>query len=114
LYHQIEDQLRALILSGQLPEGTLLPSIRELAQDMACSIITIRRVYQDLEQEGILRTRQGMGTFVAQVGMPQREQFRKEAVLAKLGEAIEAGLRVGCTREELRELFEDALSQREE
>jgi GntR family transcriptional regulator len=114
LYHQIEDQLRALILSGQLPEGTLLPSIRELAQDLACSIITIRRVYQDLEHEGILRTRQGTGTFVAQVGTPQREHFRKEAVLAKLSEAIDAGLRVGCTNEELRRLFEEALSQREE
>lgn len=60
LYHQITVQLRALIVSRQLAAGTLLPSIRELAQQLKCSIITIRRVYQDLEAQGLLRTRQGM------------------------------------------------------
>lgn len=68
LYHQIETQLRSLIVSGQIEEGTLLPSIREFAGSLNCSVITVRRVYQDLENEGLLRTRQGTGTFVASVG----------------------------------------------
>lgn len=62
LYHQIETQLRSLIISGAITEGTLLPSIREFAGDLKCSVITVRRVYQDLENEGLLRTRQGTGT----------------------------------------------------
>jgi len=111
LYYQIEVQLRALILSGQLPEGTLLPSIREFAQELSCSVITIRRVYQDLENEGILRTRQGTGTFVASVGADVRESFRTDAVLAAMKEAVATGLRVKCTEEELRGLFEQALRE---
>lgn len=111
MYHQIEVQLRALILSGQLAEGTLLPSIREFASDLSCSVITIRRVYQDLENEGILRTRQGTGTFVAQVGEAQRERYRKEAVVEALRAAVRTGLSVHCTPEELRGLFEEALEQ---
>ena len=111
LYYQIEVQLRALILSGQLPEGTLLPSIREFAQELSCSVITIRRVYQDLENEGILRTKQGMGTFVASVGADVRETYRTDAVLAAMKEAVMTGLRVKCTQQELRDLFEQALKE---
>lgn len=72
LYHQIETQLRSLIISGVITEGTLLPSIREFAGDLKCSVITVRRVYQDLENEGLLRTRQGTGTFVSHVGLALR------------------------------------------
>ncbi|TXK76414.1 GntR family transcriptional regulator [Paenibacillus sp. N3.4] len=111
MYHQIEDQLRALILNGQLPAGTLLPSIREFAAELSCSVITIRRVYQDLENEGILGTRQGMGTYVAEVGDSRMEKYRYEAVSAALRAAVITGRRVHCTTEELRSLFEEALER---
>ncbi|MCR8643186.1 GntR family transcriptional regulator [Paenibacillus sp. N1-5-1-14] len=111
LYYQIEVQLKALILSGQLAEGALLPSIRELAQQLACSVITIRRVYQDLENEGILRTRQGTGTFVANVGQTARDNYRTDAVLTAMKEAILTGIRVKCTDAELEELFRAALQE---
>jgi GntR family transcriptional regulator len=101
LYHQIKEQLRALIISGQLKESSLLPSIREFAQQLSCSVITIKRVYQDLENEGLLRTRQGTGTFVASVGDGDREQYRYEAVYKSLKEAIQAGIRVQYTKDEL-------------
>lgn len=112
MYHQIEVQLRALILNGTLTEGTLLPSIREFAQDLSCSVITIRRVYQDLENEGILRTRQGTGTFVAQVGEVLRVQYRKDSVIEAMRVAVETGLRVSCSEEEIRQLFEEALQEK--
>lgn len=79
LYHQIENQLRSLIITGQLEEGTHLPSIREFAGALNCSVITVRRVYQDLENEGLLRTKQGTGTFVAQVEAGDRENYRLKA-----------------------------------
>ena len=109
MYHQIEVQLRALILSGSLPKGTLLPSIREFAQDLSCSIITIRRVYQDLENEGLLRTRQGTGTFVASVGEAEREQYRTVAVADAFRSAIETAQRVQMTRSETERLFRECL-----
>ncbi|GAA3410004.1 GntR family transcriptional regulator [Paenibacillus hodogayensis] len=111
MYHQIEVQLRSLILSGTLPKGAPLPSIREFAQDMNCSIITIRRVYQDLENEGLLRTKQGTGTFVASVGEIEREQYRTGAVAEAFRSAIETAKRVHMTREEIGKLFQDCLDR---
>jgi GntR family transcriptional regulator len=111
LYHQIEVQLRALIVSGQLAEGTLLPSIRELAQTVKCSVITVKRVYNDLEAEGLLRTRQGTGTYVAQVGAQERDRHRLAAVIEALEQAVIAARRVQCSRDELNELFSEAVNK---
>ncbi|WP_166242786.1 GntR family transcriptional regulator [Paenibacillus turpanensis] len=111
MYLQIEEQLRALILSGELKEGTMLPSIREFAQGAGCSVITIRRVYQDLENEGILLTRQGTGTFVAKVGDTNRERYRRDAVIAALVEAIETGRSLQSGIQEMRDWFEEALKK---
>ncbi|MEF3302807.1 GntR family transcriptional regulator [Paenibacillus sp. GYB003] len=110
MYHQIEVQLRSLILSGTLPTGTLLPSIRELAQDLSCSIITIRRVYQDLENEGLLRTKQGTGTFVAAVGDTEREHYRTGAVAEAFRAAIDTAMRVHLSRGETEKLFYESLN----
>lgn len=109
LYHQIEVQLRGLILGGQLAEGTLLPSIRELAGALKCSAITVRRVYQDLENERLIRTRQGMGTFVAGVDAGARDEHRLERASEAMAGAIDTGLQLHCTLEELERLFEDLI-----
>ncbi|OUS78377.1 GntR family transcriptional regulator [Paenibacillus sp. MY03] len=109
LYHQIKVQLRALIVSGQLEEDTLLPSIRELAQTVKCSVITVKRVYSDLETEGLLRTRQGTGTYVAKVGDQERDKHRLSVVIEALDQAVGAGKRVQCTEEELEGLFREAV-----
>lgn len=111
LYHQIKVQLRALIVSGQLTEGTLLPSIRELAQMVKCSVITVKRVYSDLEAEGLLRTRQGTGTYVAQVGEQERDRHRLAAVIEAMELAVVAGKRVQCTEEELKAIFKEAVNK---
>ncbi|CAM4109599.1 GntR family transcriptional regulator [Paenibacillus alkaliterrae] len=111
LYHQIEVQLRALIVSGQLTEGMMLPSIRELAQTVKCSVITVKRVYSDLEAEGLLRTRQGIGTYVAQVGAQERDRHRLAAVIEALELAVVAGKRRQCTEEELKTLFHEAMGK---
>ncbi|ARU63834.1 GntR family transcriptional regulator [Tumebacillus avium] len=109
IYHQVETQFRELILSGQLPAGTALPSIRALAQDLGCSVITTRRVYQDLENEGLIRTRKGIGTFVSEVGTGDRDKFRTEAVIAAFRDAVEIGRRLGLSPDVLRDLFESVL-----
>lgn len=106
LYHQIEVQLRGLILGGQLQEGTLLPSIRELAVSLKCSAITVRRVYQDLENEGLIRTRQGTGTFVAGVELVAQDEHRLKRAEEELDRAVDEGLQLQCKLEELEELFE--------
>jgi GntR family transcriptional regulator len=113
MYRQIESQLRDFILAGQLKPGTKLPTIRALAKDLSCSVITTRRAYQDLEADGFIRTRQGMGTLVAQIPEEKMRSYRREAVDAAFREAVRAGRRAGFTEEELRDIFEETL-QREE
>lgn len=111
LYQQIKEQIRELILIGTLPEGMLLPSIRELAADLSCSIITIRRVYQDLESEKLLLTRQGTGTFVAKVDSGERNKYRTTAVEGAFKTAVELGRRVQCPEDEMRGILERLLKE---
>ncbi len=111
MYRQIESQLRDFILAGVLPPGTKLPSIRALASQLACSVITTRRAYQDLEAEGFIRTRQGMGTVVAQIPDEKMRAHRREAVDGAFSEAVRAGRRAGLTEEELRRIFEETLQR---
>ena len=113
MYRQIESQLRNFILGGQLEPGTRLPSMRALARDLSCSVITTRRAYEDLEGEGFIRTRQGMGTLVAEMPEEKMAAHRREAVDGAFKEAVRAGRRAGLTHEELRGILEETL-QRED
>lgn len=109
MYRQIESQLGDFILSGQLSPGTKLPSVRALAKQLACSVITTRRAYQDLEGRGFIRTRQGMGTVVAEIPEKQRAAHRMEPVIEAFRQAVAAGVRAGCSEEELRTIFKETL-----
>lgn len=112
LYHQIESQLKSLIITGQIEEGTLLPSIREFASALKCSVITVRRVYQDLENEGLLRTKQGTGTFVAKVSSQERDEYREDVMLKALEAAVDAARSLKYEKDELTRLFMQIIEQR--
>nr|WP_216633878.1 GntR family transcriptional regulator [Paenibacillus alvei] len=112
MYAQIKHQLRALILSGQVEEGMLLPSIREFANQLQCSVITVRRVYQDLENEGLLRTKQGTGTFVTLVQAAERDRYRKEAIERALEQAVEAAMHVDVSTEELMMMLREIIERK--
>lgn len=114
MYRQIEVQLRDLIVSGTLPAGTRLPSVRALAKGLSVSVITTRRAYQDLEGAGFIQTRQGMGTSVAQIEDAEKERYRHGAILGAFEEAARAGLRAGYDAEDLRALAEEAISATED
>jgi DNA-binding transcriptional regulator YhcF (GntR family) len=111
MYRQIESQLRDFILSGQLEPGTRLPSMRALANDLSCSVITTRRAYEDLEAEGFIRTRVGMGTLVAEIPEEKMAAHRREAVEGAFREAVRAGRRAGLTEGELRDILEETLQR---
>ena len=111
MYAQIESQLKDLILADVLEPGTKLPSIRALARDLPCSVITTRRAYEDLEREGFILTRVGRGTVVANIPEEKMRAHRREAVDSALREAIRAGRRAGFTKGELREIFEEILEE---
>ena len=64
IYLQIVNQIKAMILSGELAEGEALPSMRNLAMQMRISVITTKRAYEELEREGFIESYTGKGSFV--------------------------------------------------
>ena len=88
IYEQIKSQLKDFILAGVLPPGTKLPSVRALASYLSCSIITTRRAYEDLEREGFILTRQGVGSVVAQIPEEKMAAHRREPFERALREAV--------------------------
>jgi GntR family transcriptional regulator len=79
IYAQLERSLRAAIASGRLRPGDQLPTVRELAVELAVNANTVARVYASLERDGALETRRGVGTFVSTTPpkpIPQRERER--------------------------------------
>lgn len=105
IYEQIENQIKGLILSGELEAGEQLPSIRALANSLRVSAITTKRAYADLEAAGFIETVQGKGSFVAggNAELIREEQLRQVEEL--MGRAIDAGRAMGLTAEELSEMF---------
>lgn len=109
IYHQIETQLKTLIVSGQLSPGTLLPSIRALSLELACSVITTRRAYQNLENSGFIKTVQGKGTFVRELDEEMKVETKHEVVYTALLKAVEQGVLLGCSIDEINSIFEKAV-----
>ena len=106
IYEQIMDQIKAAILGGELSEGTMLPSVRSLARELKISALTVKKAYDNLEEEGFTVTVHGKGTFVAAANQELlKEELRKE-VESLLETAILKGRKCGLTNEEIRSVFE--------
>ena len=97
LYQQIVDRIKREIAEDRLKPGTALPSFRQFAEDLLVSVITVKRAYEDLEREGIVYRRQGLGTFVADLGHDRSREAKlntaQELFRAAAREAAEAGLK---------------------
>lgn len=101
IYEQIKGQVKSQILSGELVEDEMLPSLRQLARDLKISVLTTTRAYNELEQEGFITSRQGKGFFVMSSGSNLiREQLIKE-VESNLNNAIFAAQRASMSDDEL-------------
>jgi GntR family transcriptional regulator len=100
MYLQIMEQIRARIAAGDWPAGRELPSIRALAAALNVSVITIKRAYLDLENEGVIVTRHGKGSFVADVNGLAGE-LKEEKLDSHLNEAAGLARQLGITEEEL-------------
>lgn len=105
IYEQILRQIRAQILSGDLQEGEVLPSIRKLAQTLQISVITTKRAYDELEREGLIDTVGGKGTFVASPNAEFLREKRVRAVEEKLSEAVSEAQSAGIGNKELKHML---------
>ena len=113
MYEQIAQQIRAQIAAGELRPGEALLSIRQLARDLRVSIITTKRAYEDLEQEGFIRTVPGKGTFVAQTSGADLHTLSLQRAVQDLAPVVRHARQAGVTREEMlsavREIYEEEM-----
>ncbi len=101
LYAQIIEQVKAQILSGELMEDEMLPSLRQLARDLKISVLTTTRAYSELEQEGYITSRQGKGFFVmASSSKLIHEQLLKKVEI-NLDNAIKAAQTISMSDDEI-------------
>ena len=115
LYQQIVAGFKREIGEGRLAGGIPLPSFRLLAEQLLVSIITVRRAYEELEREGIIYRRQGLGTFVATDGRRRsREAKMKHAetlIQTAVQEAREAGMNPRRVREFIQKVIAETVSE---
>ena len=105
IYEKVKDSLRQLILSGALPEGDRLPSVRELAVSLTINPNTIQRAYRELEQEGYIVSVPGKGSFVAHGGGARAARMAElREKLSALAAEFEA---VGVSRSEMADMLKE-------
>lgn len=114
IYQQIKDQIKDAILHGELKEGEMLPSIRALASDLKVSVLTTRRVYDELESEGFITTKAGKGSFVAKENFELLLESKRHMVEVKLTEAWNTARSLGITKSELYAMMDLLFEEDEE
>lgn len=112
LYQQIVDRLKREISEGRLKPGEALPSFRVLAEDLLVSVITVKRAYEELEREGIIFRRQGLGTFVADLGHHRSRETKLEAAKDLLREGFREATEAGLKPTELADLAHQILKEK--
>lgn len=99
IYEQIERQIRSMILSGELKEGTAIPSMRSLAKELKISVITVQKAYENLTRGGFIETEVGRGSFVSAVN----KEFVREEMLRRIedhiSQAVEIAVGYGIDKE---------------
>jgi GntR family transcriptional regulator len=106
IYRQIENQIKDIIMRGEVTEGELLPSIRSLAKELQISVITSKRAYEELEKKGYIVSVPGKGSYVAAQNKELLREARLKIVEEKLYDAVEAGKSIGLTIKEMEEMLE--------
>ena len=111
IYSQIVDQVSQAIAKGLLVPGEKLPPVRRLAEDLVVNPNTVAKAIQVLEQRGLVTTRIGSGTFVAEPGLLHADQTTMKAVTGRIDLLIGQCIHMGLDGPAIRRLIEDRLAQ---
>lgn len=106
IYEQIVIQIKDKIMKGELRENDLLPSVRTLSKDIKVSALTVKKAYDELEEEGFILTVHGKGSFVTSANQELMLEEQKKEVERLFEQAIRKGRSCGMSREELAELYQ--------
>jgi GntR family transcriptional regulator len=112
VYRQLIDQVRSGIASGTLTAGDQLPTVRQLAVDLAINPNTVMRAYRELELGGLLETHQGTGTFIANKKLEKNSAERDRQLGQMAGEFAARAGAAGFTLEDLIDRLHDLLPKR--
>lgn len=107
IYLQIKNQIIEQILKGELAEGTKLPSIRQLAKELKISVITTKRAYEELENEGYIDSVLGKGSFVSHKEKDIFQQKQLEIISNQLKQITEDARKYGISLEQLIHLLKE-------
>jgi GntR family transcriptional regulator len=111
LYQQIVEGLTREVSEGRLPAGSPLPSFRSLAADLMVSVITVKRAYEELERDGIIYRRQGLGTFVSDAAVNRSREAKTERARDLLREALREATEAGLTGKDVVHLLQTVINQ---
>lgn len=111
VYRQIMDQIKYYLASGALKPGVVLPSIRQLAVEMAVNPTTIVRAYAELEHEGVVEIRHGKGAFIAEGARRMPIRDRQAALRAMATRVAVESRQLGITEADVLRAVADALKE---
>lgn len=111
LYEQIIRGLKREVSEGRLKSNAMLPSFRQLAEELRVSVITVKRAYEELEREGIIYRRQGLGTFVTEQGLDRSREAKLGAAKELLREGFREAAETGLKSADLLELARGILKE---
>ena len=114
LYQQIVDGFKREVSEGRLRAGAPLPSFRQLAADLLVSVITVKRAYEELEREGIIYRRQGLGTFVATAAVDRSREAKAERARELQRDAAREAAEAGLDPRDVLKLFQSILHEERE
>ena len=114
LYQQIVEGLKREVSEGRLAAGSALPSFRSLAEDLLVSVITVKRAYEELERDGIIYRRQGLGTFVSSTAVDRSREAKTERARTLLREALREATEAGLTDKDVVHLLQSILQEERE
>ena len=105
IYAQIKDQIKTMILNGELKEGDALPSMRLLSKELRISIITTKRAYEELEREGYIESYTGKGSFVKAINRARVKETVLYEIEALFDEILEKAELAGISMAELEQIM---------
>src|SRR6185436_1711822 len=111
IYRQLMDQVRLAVARGRLKPGSRLPSVRELSRELVINPNTVARVYTELEREGVLNTRPGLGVFVAQPRNELTKRARKDRLTALVDQLLTEAVHLGISAEEALALVSERMAR---
>ena len=109
IFQQLVDEVKAAIARGACGPDAMIPSVRQMATQVLVNPNTVAKAYRELEREGVLYTRRGLGVFVASTGPRLCRAERRTAIARKLKGVIAQGRRAGIETTDLRRAFDQAL-----